>query len=120
MVETEVGHRPVETTEVVPAHREEPHPVQPIDSDQGSALGDHALDRPHAREVVPVQRHWEELHASEDHYCVEAHEEAAVGPECYAADRRDWPDTPDSDATLHDRTCTRAPCPCFESPEWFG
>lgn len=114
------AEHPVELTEVVPTHQEEPLLVQPIDSDRGSAPGDHALDLPRAREADPVQFRWEELRALEDHYRAEAHAEAAAGPECYAADRPDWPDTPDSDATLHGTTCTRAPCPCFESPESFG
>lgn len=118
MVETEAGH-PVEMTEIVLPHQEEPLLVQPIDSDRESALGDRVLDLLRAREADPVQRHWEELHASEDHYRVEAHEEAAAGPECYAADQPDWLDTPDSGATPHGTTCTHAPCPCFESPESF-
>lgn len=137
MVETEAEH-PAETTEVVPPHREEPLLVQPIDSDRESALEDHALDRPRAREEDPGQCHWEELHALEDRCHAEAHEEAtrvsfneevknklfdphlpAAELECYAADRPDWQDTPDSGATLHGTTCTRAPCPCSESPESF-
>lgn len=115
-----MAEHPVGTMGAVPTDQEEPHPVQPIDSDRESALEDRVLDLPRAREVDPVQHHWGELRASEDHYCAGAHGEAAASCECYAADRPDWPNTPGSGATLHGRTCIRSPCPCSESPESFG
>lgn len=117
-VETKVEHQ-VEMAEAAPQHQEGPLPVQPIDSDQEFALEDHALDHLRVLEADPVRYHWEELHALEDHYHVEAHEAAAEGPECCVADQPDWPDTLDFGATLHGTTCTRALYPCFESPESF-
>lgn len=115
-----VAEHPVEMTEVVPVLPEEHHQGQLLDSVQEFEPEDHELDLPRVPALVLVQRHPEERHALEDHFHVEVHEVAAAELECYAADRPDWPSTPDSGATLHGTTCTRALCPCSESPGSSG
>lgn len=112
-----MAEHPVETMGVAPPHPEERPPEQPPGSVQEFEPGDHALGLPHVPAWDQAQHHPEELRALEDHFHVEVHEGAVTTPECYAADPPSWPSTPDSGATLHGTTCTRAPFPCSGSPE---
>lgn len=115
-----VAERSVPTMELVLDHREALLREQPTGSVQEFELGVHESDLLRVLALVLVLRHPEELRALEDHYRVEAREGAVTTPECCAADPPDWPNTPGSDATLHGTTCTRALCPCSESPGWSG
>lgn len=107
-------------TEAVLLHQEGHPQERRIDSAQVFELGVHALDLLRVRALALVQRRPEELRALEDHFRVVVHEEAVARPGCYAADRPGWPGRPDSGAALHGTTCTRALCPCSESPGWSG
>lgn len=107
-------------TEVVPVHPEVLLQGQLIGSALEFELAVHGSDLLRGLASALVPQHPEELRALEAHCHVEAHEGAVTTPECYAADRPDWPGKPSSGAALHGTTCTRALCPCSESPGWSG
>lgn len=115
-----VAERLAPMVEAALAHREVLLREQLIGSALEFELGVHESDLLRVLALALGPQHPEELRALEDHCHVEAREGAVATPECYAADRPDWPNKPSSDATPHGTTYTRAPCPCSESPEWSG